>query len=55
MVVKENRDRKKKINCHENENDNDKIDHINKIHRDQDADIETKYRKYSVSQCLYLS
>ena len=29
------------INCNENENDNDKIDHINKTCRDQDVDIET--------------
>ena len=29
------------INCNENENDNDKIDHINKTYRDQDVDIET--------------
>ena len=31
------------INCKENDNDNgnDKIDHINKIYIDQDADIET--------------
>ena len=29
------------INCKENDNGNDKIDHINKIYKDQDADIET--------------
>ena len=29
------------INCNENENDNDKIDHINKTYRNQDVDIET--------------
>ena len=29
------------INCNENENDNCKIDHINKTNIDQDVDIET--------------
>ena len=29
------------INCNENENDNDKIDHINKTYRNQDVDTET--------------
>ena len=28
------------INCNENENDNGKIDYINKIYIDQDLDIE---------------
>ena len=31
------------INCNENENDNDKINHINKTYID-------KYRKYSASR-----
>ena len=30
------------INCNENVNDNGTVDHINKTHRDQDIDIETK-------------
>ena len=29
------------INCNEGENDNDKIDHINKTYSAQDVDIET--------------
>ena len=29
------------INCNGNENDNDKIDHINKAYKGQDIDIET--------------
>ena len=29
------------INCNEIENDNDKIDHTNKIYRGQNVDIET--------------
>ena len=29
------------INCNGNENDNDKIDHINKTYKGQDIDIET--------------
>ena len=29
------------INCNENENANDKIDHINKTYTDEDVDIET--------------
>ena len=37
------------INCTENEYDNGKIDHINKIYIDQEVDTET-HRKYSLSR-----
>ena len=30
------------FNCNENENDNSKIDHINKTYINQDLDLETK-------------
>ena len=36
--------------CNENENDNGKIDHLNKTRIDLDVDIRDKYKKYSVSR-----
>ena len=39
------------INCNENENDNGKIDHINKTYMDQDLDIETNIENIA-SVCL---
>ena len=44
------------INCNENENDNGKIDHINKTYIDQDLDIEINikniaYFRNTISLC----
>ena len=37
------------INCNENENNNGKVDHINKTYTDQDVDIKTNIDKKSVT------
>ena len=39
------------IDCNENENNNEKIDRINKTYIDQDVDIETNMQNIG---CLYV-